>query len=68
MTLYDEIIPKLMAKYHFTDKDTITNVIENIITDELDREMFKLAMKYPNSVATGVSVEHANLINKGLIR
>ena len=47
MKLYEEIIPKLMAKYHFTDKDTITNVIENIITDELDREKFKLALKYP---------------------
>ena len=29
MELYDEIIPKLMAKYHFTDKDTITDIIEN---------------------------------------
>jgi len=50
MELYDEIIPKLMAKYHFTDKDTITDIIENIITDELDREKFKLAMKYPNGL------------------
>tara|TARA_R100000152_G_C6764407_1_gene188991 strand:- start:1391 stop:1666 length:276 start_codon:yes stop_codon:yes gene_type:complete len=47
MELYDEIIPKLMAKYHFTDKDTITDIIENIITDEIDREKFKLAIKYP---------------------
>ena len=52
MELYDEIIPKLMAKYHFTDKDTITDIIENIITDELDRERFKLAIKYPNGVQT----------------
>ena len=52
MELYDEIIPKLMAKYHFTDKDTITDIIENIITDELDREKFKLAIKYPNGVQT----------------
>ena len=50
MKLYEEIIPKLMAKYHFTDKDTITDIIENIITDELDREKFKLAMKYPNGL------------------
>ena len=50
MTLYDEIIPKLMAKYHFTDKDTITNVIENIITDKKDRADFMLAIKYPNGL------------------
>tara|TARA_R110002020_G_scaffold394137_1_gene604210 strand:- start:50 stop:280 length:231 start_codon:yes stop_codon:yes gene_type:complete len=50
--LYNQIIPELMAKYHFTDKDTITNIIENIITDELDREKFKLAIKYPNGVQT----------------
>ena len=52
MKLYNQIIPELMAKYHFTDKDTITNIIENIITDELDREKFKLAIKYPNGVQT----------------
>ena len=39
-----------MAKYHFTDKDTITDIIENIITDEIDREKFKLAIKYPNGL------------------
>ncbi len=50
MKLFNQIIPELMAKYHFTDKDTITDIIENIITDELDREKFKLAMKYPNGL------------------
>ena len=43
-------MPKLKAKYKFTDNDSIIDIIENIITDPKDVQQFKLAFKYPNGL------------------
>ena len=44
MKLYEEIIPKLMAKYHFTDKDTITDIIENKVRKQKELEGYEIQL------------------------
>ena len=47
---FNQVMPKLKAKYKFTDNDSIIDIIENIITDPKDVQQFKLAFKYPNGL------------------
>ena len=41
---FNQIMPKLKAKYKFTDNDSIIDIMENIITDPKDLQQFKLAV------------------------
>jgi hypothetical protein len=47
---FNQVMPKLKAKYKFTDNDSIIDIMENIITDPKDLQQFKLAFKYPNGL------------------
>ena len=47
---FNQVMPKLKAKYKFTDNDSIIDIMENIITDPKDLQQFNLAFKYPNGL------------------
>ena len=45
---YNEVMPQLMKKYKFGLKDPIMKIMNEIITDPKDLDLFQRAFKYPN--------------------
>ena len=48
--LYKEVMPYLKNKYGFKDNDSIIKILDEIITDPNEKEMFRCAYKYPNGL------------------